>query len=82
MGGQELSTLIVNIIVVQHLETRRQQKVMYGYDVGSLDWYYKGLDAINTELDMIDQRLGLTTTPTAMAIVDIISVADCRRKNQ
>ena len=46
--GQEFSTLLVNSVAVQYLYHGRYQKFLYGYKVGSLDCYYKGLYAIDT----------------------------------
>ena len=48
---------------VQHLDPYRYRKVIYGYRVGYIDWSSKDLDAIETELTLIYQRMGLVKYP-------------------
>ena len=62
IGGQDFPTPLVNQISVQHLDPTRYQKVLEGYDVGYLDWYSKYLDAIDTELNLIDHHRGFVKT--------------------
>ena len=51
-GVRNFSAL-VNLIVVQHLDPRRYQKVLDGYEMGYLYWSSKYLETLDTELAMI-----------------------------
>ena len=75
---QEMSTPLVNLIVVQHLDPSIYHKVMDGYDMGLLYWYSKNLEAIESDLVLIDQIRVLTNTQKSMASVAIRSLTDCR----
>ena len=45
--------LLVNIILVQHLDPSIYQKVLDGYKVELLDWSSNKLEAIDMDLDLI-----------------------------
>ena len=57
-GVQEFSIPLVNLIAVHQLDLSWYQKVLVGYEFGSLGWFSKDLDDIETELVLIDQLRG------------------------
>ena len=80
--GQDFWLALVNIIVVQHLEPRRYHNVLDGYEVGSLYWYSKYLETVDTELALIEHLCRLTNNPPAMSITSVSSVYNRRRKTK
>ena len=58
-GGQDYLIPLLNHIVVQNLDPSRYQKILDGYEVGSLDWYTKDLISIEKDLTLIYQHRGL-----------------------
>ena len=71
-----------NIIVVQHIDPDRYQKLLDGYNVGFLDCFFKELDAIDTGLYLIDQSRGRIKIPSVTYSMDVSSVNNCGWKHQ
>ena len=63
----------MNLISVQQLDPYRYQKVLEGYEVGSLDRSSKDIYAIKTEPTLINQHTGLVKypAPTGAAISSV-----------
>ena len=77
-----MSTPLVNIISVQHLDPRSYPKVLDGYEMGSLDFSSNDLDVIYTDLALIDQRRRLTKTPPTMASAAVIFISDHKQQKK
>ena len=80
-GDRNFSALL-NIIVVQHLDPGRYQKVLDGYNTGSLYWFSKYLDALDTELALIDHLRRLTNTLPVISRESTRSVSKRRLQTQ
>ena len=80
--GVRILMPLKNIIVVQHIDPDRYQKLLDGYNVGFLDCFFKELDAIDTGLYLIDQSRGRIKIPSVTYSMDVSSVNNCGWKHQ